>query len=140
MIKISEGTMESTGNNIKRIVKGTIFSIGITILLLLVYSVLLTYTRLSESTIPIVVLFITGVSILIGSQISTVHIRKNGIINGGLIGVIYILTIYLISSLITGKFGLNIYAGIMVIISCLAGGIRWNNRCKQEVIKRSRDT
>lgn len=123
MIKISEGTMESTGNNIKRIGKGSFISIAITIVLLLIFSILLTYTRLSESTIPIVVLVITFISILIGSQISTAHIKKNGIVNGGAIGVIYIVTIYLISSLVTSKFSLNMYSIIMIVISCIAGAL-----------------
>lgn len=120
MVKMSEGTMDSPGNNIKRIIKGSIFSIGITIILLLIFAAILTYTSLSEKTIPIVVLAITGISILIGSQISTIRIRKNGIVNGGLIGLTYILTIYIISSIITGNFNLNIYSGLMIGISILA--------------------
>ena len=117
MIKMSEGTIEGTGNNIKRIVKGSLVSIGITVILLLIFAILLTYTRLKESTIPIVILAITGISILIGSQMSTVHIRKNGIINGGLVGAIYITAIYLISSMVTGNFSLNMYSGAMIAIS-----------------------
>jgi putative membrane protein (TIGR04086 family) len=120
MVKMSEGTMDSPGNNIKRIIKGSIFSIGITIILLLIFAAILTYTSVSEKTIPIVVLAITGISILIGSQISTIRIRKNGIVNGGLIGLTYIITIYLISSIINGNFNLNIYSGIMIGISILA--------------------
>ena len=123
MIKMSEGTIEGKGSNIKRVVKGSIFSVIITMILLLVYSTVLTYTSVSEKTIPIVVLVITGISILIGSQISTVNIKKNGILNGSLIGIVYILTIYLISSLATRNFSLNIYSGIMIIIACISGAI-----------------
>jgi len=123
MIKMSEGTADGTGANIKRIIKGSLLSIVITIILLLIFATLLTYTSLAENTIPIVILVITGISILIGSQISTVHIRKNGIINGGLIGIIYILVIYLISSIVTGNFSLSIYSGIMIVVSMITGAL-----------------
>jgi len=130
MIKISEGSVEGSRATIKRIFKGSLISIGITMLLLLIFASLLTYTKVSENTIPIVIFVITGISILIGSEISTVHIRKNGIVNGGLIGIIYILTIYLISSIITRNFSLNIYSGIMILISFIAGALGRNNRSK----------
>ena len=50
-------------------------------------------------------------------------IKKNGILNGGIIGFIYILAIYLLSSLIGGGFGLNIYGIIMMIAGIVAGAI-----------------
>ena len=51
--------------NIFRILKGTLISIVITIVFLLIFSVILTYTQISEKTIPTTIIAITGVSILI---------------------------------------------------------------------------
>lgn len=73
--------------------------------------------------IPTVIIISTIISILIGSSISTIKIRKNGIVNGGIIGLIYILGIYLISSMVEIGFALNIYSIIMIILSILAGMI-----------------
>jgi putative membrane protein (TIGR04086 family) len=122
MIKISDEST-SYGSSIARILKGTMFSIVITIVLLIAFSTLLAYSSIKESTIPVVVLVITGISILIGSQISTRNIKKNGIINGTLIGLIYILLIYILSGIIGKNFSLNLYSVIMIIISMIMGGL-----------------
>ena len=122
MIKTSENSNEN-GNNIKRVLKGSAFSIVITLIGLLIYSIILSYTSVAESTIPTIIIIITGISILIGSTISTANIKKNGIVNGILVGLIYISLIYLLSSIITGNFLLNINSIIMIIVSVLTGAV-----------------
>ena len=98
------------------IIKGSIFSIIISAILLLIFAVLLSYTNLSENTMLPVTLVVTGVSILIGSMMSTRKIRKNGILNGGMVGVIYIITLYLISSLFLAGFNLTFKSKLFVIL------------------------
>lgn len=122
MINMSENISEN-GNNIKRIIKGSAFSIVITLIGLLVYSIILSYTSISETTMPATIIIVTAVSILIGSTISTANIKKNGILNGVLVGIIYIAIIYLISSIVTGNFLLNTNSIIMVIASVLTGAL-----------------
>jgi len=121
---------------IKRILKGSSISVGITAILLLIFSLLLAYTSLSENTIPVIIIIITGISILIGSGLSTLHIKKNGILNGMTIGLIYIIAIYLISSIISGNFSMNIYSIIMVIASIVTRSHRRHNWSKYEKINR----
>lgn len=123
MVKIKEMKAESSGNNFVRILKGSVFAIVFTLVLLLIYSALLTYTGLNENTMPIFVISITAISILVGSLISSLNIKKNGLTNGALVGLIYILTIYLLSSIISKNFTLNIYSIIMIVASILAGAI-----------------
>lgn len=122
MINMSENISEN-GNNIKKVIKGSAFSIIITLIGLLLYSIILSYTSVSESTIPTIVIIITAISILIGSTISTSNIKKNGIINGMFVGLIYIAIIYLLSSIVTGNFLLNITSIIMIITSVLTGAL-----------------
>lgn len=122
MVKVSESLSES-GNNIKKILIGSGVSIVITIIGLIIFASLLTYTAISESTIPTVTIVITVISILIGSSLCMSTVKKNGIINGAIIGLIYIITIYLISSLIEKNFSLNTYSIIMIIGSILAGAL-----------------
>ncbi|MCI8352445.1 MAG: TIGR04086 family membrane protein [Clostridia bacterium] len=110
-------------NNFINIFKGIIISIVITLMLLFLFSVILTYTNIGENVIPAVIIIATVISILIGSSISTIKIKKNGIINGGIIGLAYILGIYLISSIAQMGFGINVYSIIMIILSILAGMI-----------------
>lgn len=122
MTNMSENIGEN-GNNIKRVIKGSAFSIIITLIGLLIYSLLLSYTSVQESTMPTIIIIITAISILIGSTISTSNIKKNGIVNGMLVGIIYIATIYLISSIITGNFLLSSNSIIMIIASVLTGAL-----------------
>jgi len=108
---------------LKRILIGTSISIGITIIGLIVFSLLLTYTSIGESTILPVSIIISVISILIGSTLSTLHLNKNGIINGAIMGTIYIFSIYLLSSIIEGNFSLNTKSIVMIIACVIAGAI-----------------
>lgn len=107
--------------NLVRIIKGSLFAIIISIILLLIFAILLCYTGLPESTMLPVILVITGISILIGSMISARKIKKNGILNGGMVGIIYIVVLYLISSLFLAGFNLTFNSFIMIIIGIIIG-------------------
>lgn len=122
MVKMSEEIGEN-GNNIKKIIKGSLVSIIITIIGLIIFAGLLSYTGISESTIPTVTIIITAISILIGSSLSMTTVKKNGIVNGAIIGLVYIVTIYFLSSIIEGNFSLNVYSIIMMVGSILAGAL-----------------
>lgn len=108
-------------HSVNHIVKGTLISIIFTLVVLFVFSVVLTYTNLSEQIIAPAVIIITAISILVGSSISTIKIKKNGIINGGIIGFIYILFLYLISSIVSSNFMVDTYSIIMIVAAIAAG-------------------
>lgn len=109
--------------NFIRIIKGSITAIVITLILLFIFSIILTYTSIKESTMSPVVIVITAVSILIGSSISTLKIKKMGLVNGALVGLIYILTIYVISSITGLGFALQLQTIIMMLAAIGAGMI-----------------
>lgn len=118
MEKINESEFSQ---NLFRILKGSVTAIIITLILLLIFAMLLTYTSIGENVMKPVIIIISGVSILIGSSISTLKIRKNGMINGGFVGLIYILSIYLISSITGTGFAINLYSAIMILVSIIMG-------------------
>ena len=66
---------------------------------------------------------------------TTSSIRKNGILNGGIIGLTYILFIYLASSVTGSGFSLNIYSIIMMALGILAGMIGGIVRSQFEIEK-----
>ena len=70
-----------------------------------------------------VVLVITGISVLIGSSISSISIRKQGITNGGLVGLIYVLFLYIVSSIAGIGFEINMNAILMIIVGVITGMI-----------------
>lgn len=119
--KIPKEKVNTESSNVVKILKGSILSIVFTIICLLVYSIILTNTEISESTINYVVIGITGISILIGSIISVSRIAKKGILNGALVGGIYIIAIYLLSGIINSNFDINLSTIILMFTSIIAG-------------------
>ncbi len=120
--KVEDKTKEKNNNMIK-IIKGSIIAMIITIIALTIYAAILAYTSVSETTMVPVVLTITGISILIGSSMSSISIKKQGIMNGGFVGLIYIIFLYVLSSIISVGFELNMNAIIMLIVAILTGMI-----------------
>lgn len=114
---------ENNSNGIVIILKGTLISIIATIVLLMIFAAVLTYSNINENSMSTVIIVVTALCILVGSQITTSKIKRNGIVNGALVGAIYILALYLISSIISKDFSLNIYSIIMMATSILIGGI-----------------
>ena len=124
-IKNKENILQGNNDNLKaniiRIIKGSLLSIIVSVIFLIVFAMLLTYTSLSENTITPIVLAIVGLSILLGSYLSTKKINKKGILNGAMVGIIYMLILYIISSVIFMDFSINASSIIMIICGIIAG-------------------
>lgn len=108
---------------VKSIVKGCCFTFLFVYILIVIYSFILAYTNVSDTTIPTVVIGITMFSLFLSTLINCRSIGKNGLINGSLISIIYIGVIYFISSLTKTGFSLDRYSIIMIITCIIAGGI-----------------
>ena len=105
----------------KNILKGVIISFLCTLLLLLIYAIILTYTDFSESSIVPVIMIISSISILIGSSIGNYKIKKGGMANGALIGMLYFIIIYLLSSIINMNFEISMQVCILVLTGIIFG-------------------
>ena len=118
-------------NMIINVLKGAGIALLTTVILLIIFSLLLTYTNIQENVINPVIIMITAVSILIGSSIGIGKMKKDGLINGAIVGVVYMIVIYLISSILNWEFKLNIQSIIMIGIGIafgILGGIIGVNR------------
>ena len=115
---MEENITRSFGN----IIKGVIISIIFTLIFLFIFSVMLTYTNISETFITPVVIVITAISIFIGSSIGNIKLKRNGLLNGALIGGIYLLSIYLLSGIINQNFSLST-SSIIIIVSGMVCGM-----------------
>lgn len=117
----------SLDNNIKEkskfinVLKGSITAIVITLISLVIFSTILANTNINENTIIPVIIAVTAISILIGSIISVSKISKKGLLNGALVGLIYIAIIYLLSSLVNGNFSFDLNSLIITIFAIIAG-------------------
>lgn len=110
-------------NNIVKVIKGSIIAFLISIMLLFIFASLLVYTNIQENTIKPVVIIISIISILVGSSLSSMKIKRKGIVNGALVGTIYIMVIYILSSICFVGFELNLESIIMIISSIISGMI-----------------
>lgn len=117
---------------VKEIGKGVIISFLVTMILLFIFSIILTFSNIGENVINPVIIMITAVSILIGSSMENMKIKKQGLLNGGVIGALYILMIYFISSILNWNFSLCIQSIIMIIAGISFGmiggiiGVNWH--------------
>ena len=86
MKNIMEKSTLNVESNMSYIIKGIVLSIIFTLVSLLIFAAVLTYTELSEKTISPVIIVVSALSILIGSSISTIKIKKYGLLNGAIVG------------------------------------------------------
>lgn len=112
---------ERMTGNFFNIIKGVIISTIFTLIFLFVFSIILTYTNISESFITPVIIVITAISIFIGSSIGNIKIKKNGLLNGALIGGIYLLSIYLLSGIMNQNFSLSTQSIIIIVVGMICG-------------------
>ena len=118
---------ENNDNTFMKIVKGILMSFLITLLCIFIFSVILTYSNVSESVIPIVIIIITLISIFTSTIICIKKVQKNGLINGAIIGGTYVILLYLLSSMLNTGFGVNIYSLLMIILGIISGIIGRNS-------------
>ena len=105
----------------KEIIKGVIISIIFTLIFLFVFSILLAYTNISESFITPVIIIATAISIFIGSSIGNIKMKKNGLLNGALIGGIYLVSIYTLSGIVNQNFSISVASIIMIVAGMICG-------------------
>ena len=116
--------MESSSNKfIKKIFKGVLISLVVSFVLLAIFAIVLTYTSVSENTIVPVIIVVTGISILVGTILESRKIVKNGIGLGGIIGLVYVLILYIISSLLNADFSINTQSFILILVAIFSGMI-----------------
>lgn len=111
----------NVSTNFFNIIKGVIISIIFTLIFLFIFSIILTYTNISEEFITPTIIIITAISIFIGSSIGNIKMKKNGLLNGALIGGIYLTSIYLSSGIINQKFSLNTASIIIITLGMICG-------------------
>ena len=123
--------------NVKRmaiIFKNVVLAYIITLVLFVLYSFVLAFTSVPESSIPLFTFVIGMISVFIGSSMAVIKIKEKGMVNGALVGLIYILILYLLSSIFSTGFGVNGYAFSMILFNVIIGmigGIIGVNMCKE---------
>lgn len=103
-MKLKARTLKTDDKNgmIKPIIKGVSIALSISLVAILLFAFLLRWTNISDSLIAPVNQVIKGVSIFLGVLFGLKKVKKNGIINGLLIGFFYTILALLVLSLLDG--------------------------------------
>ena len=113
---------EKSMSNIKNLCIGGGISLVLSVIFLLAFSFLLVNTDLKETTVGPVVILLSSICILIGSIFCARKNGKKGILNGGIVGGVYLLILWIISSMFIDGMGFTIETAIM-LLSCILTGM-----------------
>ena len=102
-------------------VKGIAVAFAITCIIFIGYGILLTYTDLSEDTLPLVSMVCTAISAAAAGYDWAVCMKEKGLLWGMGAGLVYTVLLYLITGISSGGFTLEL-SGLMTVAVALAAG------------------
>ena len=103
--------------------KGVILGYLFMLFEIFIYSIILAYTSIPESSIETSVFLFSLLSVFISSSLVCIKIKENGMKNGGLVGFFYIMLVYLFGSIMMGNFVLTSQTITTIIFNILLGMI-----------------
>jgi len=94
-----------------------------TLSIFLVVALFLCFTEFPESMIGSAVVVTTIISIMFGGTCIARKARTRGWLNGAIAGLIYMIVLYLLSSLMGKGFGISQYVITMMLVGAAAGAV-----------------
>ena len=101
--------------------RGMAVAFAVTCIIFIGFGILLTYTNVSEESLPVVSLVCTALSAAAAGYDWAACMRKKGLLWGAAAGVVYTVLLYCITGLASDSFALELSA-VMTLIVALAGG------------------
>lgn len=126
MLKKSSRSVKETPNEhlkLKSIARGVLFSYIITIPSFIIFAFILRYVDFPETLISPVVIITTIISVLAAGLTVSRGMKTRGWLNGGIVGLIYMIILYILSSIIYKNFTIDRYVITMAVIGILTGTI-----------------
>ncbi|AEF17458.1 MULTISPECIES: TIGR04086 family membrane protein [Thermoanaerobacterium] len=109
--------------NIPGIIVGLLISYIITLLFFIIYALVLTYTPLSELTLPTLTMLITIIGIVLSGAIAARNTKSKGWLNGGLAGLLYVLLMLFLGVYFVKEAGINAGIALKLIWGVILGAI-----------------
>lgn len=107
----------------KSVLKGILAAYIITIPAFMLFALILANTDFPQKLISPAVVVTTIISVLTAGSVSTKGVRNKGWLNGSVVGFIYMLILYIFSSLVFKNFAIDKYVVTMSLIGILTGAI-----------------
>ncbi len=101
---------------LKIFLKSFLIEIIISILGMFILALILSKTNVSDNIMGNTIIGISCFSIILGGLICSRKLEMKGIVSGGIEGIIYMIILYLISSIVSGNFSLGIQGIIMILL------------------------
>ena len=101
--------------------KGMAVAYGITCIFFIAYGLILTYTNISEQSLPMVALICTAISAAVAGYDWAKCRKKRGFMMGLAAGLLYTMILFIVTSLASDTFTVGM-SKIMTLIVALAGG------------------
>ncbi|MGE5626491.1 MAG: TIGR04086 family membrane protein [Solirubrobacterales bacterium] len=79
------------------VLEGVLRGFIITVVMLLIFAVIMTFWDIQDSTCSLFYLVVTMISIIYGSMHAVMRIRKKGWLTGFMVALIYMLVLYTVS-------------------------------------------
>ncbi|MBQ2696159.1 MAG: TIGR04086 family membrane protein [Clostridia bacterium] len=101
--------------------KAVLAALGFTLVVFFIAALLLTYTGLSEGSIPFITTVTMVLSVMLAGAVSARAGKSRGYLNGALTGILYVLVLYIVSLLVSGSFSCSSYILVLLAIGIFGG-------------------
>lgn len=115
--------------------KNLIMELIISLIGMFILALVLSKTSVSDSIMGNTIIGISAFSIALGGLVVSRKMEMKGILCGALQGVLYMVVLYLISSMASGKFALGIEGIVMILVRYCCWWCWRNNWCKFKIEK-----
>ena len=105
------------------LLRGMAVAFAVTCIIFIGFGILLTYTDVSEESLPLVSLLCTAASAAIAGYDWAACMGRKGILWGIAAGLVYTLILYLIISLASDRFMLELSSVMTLIVAMAAGAV-----------------
>lgn len=119
--KKRESMEKQGGQNWICMVKGMAIAYAITCIFFIAYGLILTYTNISEESLPMIALVCTAISSAVAGYDWAKCRKRKGLLMGLAAGLIYTVILFLVTGLASDTFTLGM-SKVMSLIVALAGG------------------
>ena len=125
---VNKLSQKNAGNSVERLklltlIKGVLLAYIITIPFFTLFSLILSYTNFPETYISTAVMLTTIISIALASSSTSKCVKSKGWFIGAMVGLLYMLILYIFSGLVFGNFLISRYLITMTLICITTGSV-----------------
>jgi putative membrane protein (TIGR04086 family) len=121
--KKRESMEKQGGQGLICMVKGMAIAYAITCIFFVAYGLILTYTNVSEQSLPMIALVCTAISSAIAGYDWAKCRKKNGLLMGLMAGLVYTVILFIVTALASDTFTVGMSKVMTLIVSFAGGGI-----------------